>query len=197
MKILHIIASPKGERSKSIELGNYAIAKLGGEVTTTNIFTDNVPYLSESVIGLNYGYGTYEALSSTDKSIVDTQSRYINDLLGADTLVISVPMWNFGMPGALKAWFDLIIKVNTTFSMEAGAYKGLVHNIKRVIVVGARGGVYQNTAYAGYDMLEPQVRGLLGFIGITNVETYWLEGVNATPDKLEENMNNIKAKIHA
>ena len=118
MKILHIIASPRGARSKSIELGNHAVEKLGGEVTTTNVFADNSPFLSESVIGLNYGYGNYADLSGEDKAIVDIQKRYIDEILATDTLVISVPMWNFGMPAALKAWFDLVVKVGVTFTME-------------------------------------------------------------------------------
>lgn len=139
MKTLHIVASPRGERSKSIELGKFAVEKLGGEAITRDVFSDNVPYLSESVIALNYGFAKYEDLGEKDCTIADIQTRYIEELRSVENLVISVPMWNFSMPAALKAWFDLIIKVNTTFSVGADGYKGLVHNIKKVVIVGARG----------------------------------------------------------
>ena len=195
MSTLHIIASPRGERSKSIELGKFAVERIGGENTSSDLFIDNVPYLSESVIALNYGFAKYEDLTPKDQIIVDLQTRYIKELTSAETLIISVPMWNFSMPAVLKAWFDLIIKVNTTFSMGPEGYKGLVHNVKKVIIVGARGGVYQNTAFQAYDMLEPQIRALLSFIGITNIETYWIEGVNMNPEATEENMAKIKEEM--
>lgn len=138
MKTLYVIGSPRAERSKSIELGNHAAKKLGGEIVTVDVFSEPMPFLSEAVVAYSYGYGTYESLSPEDKRIADLQKKYIDQIKNADNIVIAAPMWNFGMPAALKAWFDLIIRVNDTFSMDEKGYHGHVNGIKKAVIVGAR-----------------------------------------------------------
>ena len=197
MKTLYIVASPRGERSKSVELANHVLARLGGEITTVDLYNSFVPYLSEQVIAFVYGFVKYEDLSPENKKVADVQRVFIDQLKSADNLVIAAPMWNFGMPAALKAWFDLIIKVGETFSMNNGARQGIVKNIKHAIVTGARGGVYIDTPAAFYDMLTGHIHGLLGFIGIENTKAFWIEGVNALPEALPENMANVKSDIDA
>jgi FMN-dependent NADH-azoreductase len=195
MKTLCVIASPRS-RSHSVTLANVAAESFGGEVETLDLTKAYVPFLSEAVIALNYGYGTYEALSPEDKKIADAQSAFIAQLKSADNLVIAAPLWNFGVPASLKAWFDLVVKVRDTFSMEGGAYKGLIDTVKSAVVVSARGGKYAGTAYEPYDLLPKTVTGLLGFIGITNVKTYLLEGVNMLDAAgLEAEVSTVSEKI--
>lgn len=195
MKTLYVIASPRAERSKSIELGNYATEKLGGEVLTLDVFREPMPFLSEAVIAYNYWFGTYESLSVEDRYIVDLQKKYIAQLKNVDNLVIAVPMWNFWAPAALKAWFDLIIRVNDTFSMDSAGYHGHVNNIKKAVVVGARWGKYINTPYAPYDHLSDAITGILGFIGVDS-KNFWLEWVNMLSwEQMDEEISSLKNQI--
>jgi FMN-dependent NADH-azoreductase len=70
-----------------------------------------IPYITEEVIGYNYGFVKLEDLSPKGKSIVEIQSKFIEQIKRVDEIVVSVPLWNFGMPAILKAYIDLIVKV--------------------------------------------------------------------------------------
>ncbi len=161
MKILHIISSPRSGRSVSRKLGESASALFGGEITTVDVHAEKIPYLSESVIGLNYGYGDYASLSAEDKKTVDAQRKYVDQIKSADVIVISAPMWNFSVPAALKAWIDLIVKVNETFSLDAQGYHGLVKNVKKAVIITSAGGKYEGTAFEAYDHLNGYLQGVL------------------------------------
>ncbi|EKE30181.1 MAG: hypothetical protein ACD_2C00031G0002 [uncultured bacterium (gcode 4)] len=203
MKTLYVIASPRWEMSKSIDLWNHLIDKLEGKITILDVNKELIPYITPGVVAMNYWYGKYEELSEEDKIIADLQEKYIAQIKESDNIVIATPMWNFWMPAALKSWFDLVIKINDTFSIEDWAYKGLVWNIKKAIIVWARWWKYVWTPYSAYDQLTPHINGLLGFIWIANPANFWLEGINASSDEelsastavvknnIDEYMNNL------
>ncbi len=135
MKTLHIVGSPRAERSLSRKIGEFAANSVGGPIETLDVHAEKVPFHTASSIALNYGFGDYAALDADSKAAIDAQKRYVEQLRSADVLVISAPMWNFGMPGALKAWFDLVLKVNDTFSMDQNGYHGHIKNVKKAIIV--------------------------------------------------------------
>ena len=177
MNVLLVNSSPRGERSHSLELAKYAAAKLGGQLTTVDLSVDEPPFLSGEVIAYDYGFMKLEQLSPRGKEIAAAQAKIVAQLKAADAVVIAAPMWNFNMPASLKAWFDLGIKVNDTWKMgEKGEYVGLLTNIKKVIVTGARGGV---PAGAPYDMLAPHIKGLCGFLGMSGYHDAWVSGRDA------------------
>lgn len=196
MKTLYVLASPRSERSKSNLLGKIAAEAVGGEVEILDLTKTDVPFLTEAVIALNYGFGSREALSPEDRKIADAQDSFVSQLKSADRLVIAAPLWNFGVPAVLKAWFDLICKVGHTFKIENGAYVGLAKNVRSATVVSARGGTYAGTAYEPYDLLPRTVNGLLGFIGVENVRNYFLEGVNSkTAETIDAEIAALSATI--
>lgn len=187
MKVLHIVASPRGGRSVSRKLGEFAASKAGAEIVTVDVATEKVPFHTESSVAFNYGYGEYDALDADSKAAVDAQKKYVEQIRSADVLVISSPMWNFGVPAALKAWIDLVLKVNDTFSMDAAGYHGHVSNIKKaVIVTTAGGGSYASGPMESYDFFTGHIQLALGFIGITDSKLFRVESVNANPDGLAD-----------
>lgn len=95
----------------------------------------------------------------------------VNELLAAEVLVLGLPMYNFGVPSALKAWFDHVARAGTTFRYTAQGPEGLLKN-KQAIVFAARGSVYDNN-----DFQTPYVKQFLGFLGITKVEFVYAEGL--------------------
>lgn len=202
MKTLVILGSPRSERSKSIELARHAAQAFGGEITEIELGSTFLPFLTEGVIAHNYGYATYESLSETDKKIADRQTELVKQIKETDNLVIASPMWNFSVPAAVKAWLDLVIKVNDTFSMSASGYLGLVNNVKKAIVVGARSGAYLEGPYKPYDFQTNYLTGVLGFIGITNSKSFYLEGTGsldaeAIQTKTKELESEITAFVQA
>lgn len=197
MKNESMKASPRWEMSKSIELGNYLLEKIWWEVIIIDVNNEKIPYISSPVVTMNYGYWKYEDLSSEDTVIADLQTKYIEQIKSVDNIIVAVPMRNFWMPAALKSWFDLVIKINDTFKIESWNYIWLVDNIKKAIVVWARWGQYIWTPAESYDQLTPQVNWLLWFMGIRNIENFWLEWVNVLDSEwLEKEKNELKNKMN-
>jgi FMN-dependent NADH-azoreductase len=86
----------------------------------------------------------------------------------ADVVVIGAPMYNFGMPSTLKAWFDHVLRAGITFRYSEAGPEGLVTG-KKAVVIEARAGLYSEGPAAAMDSQEPHLRTLLGFIGIDDV----------------------------
>jgi len=104
---------------------------------------------------------------------------------GADVVVLTAPVYNFHIPSTLKSWIDHIVRAGLTFSYTATGPQGLVTGKKAIIVI-ASGGVYSEGPAKPFDFQEPYLRGILGFIGITDVEVVRAEGVavgEIGPDK--------------
>ncbi len=178
MKTLLVISSPRGELSHSTRLWKYAAEQFGWEIEVLDLSTMPPLFLTGPVIAMNYGFAEYDNLSESDKKVANLQKAYIHQLRNVDNVVITAPMWNFSMPASLKAWFDLVIKAGDTFSMDATGYHGHVNNIQKAFVIGSRGGKYIGTDFAWYDSLTSHIKGLLGFIGITQITDVWLEWAN-------------------
>ncbi|PTX96597.1 NAD(P)H-dependent oxidoreductase [Opitutus sp. ER46] len=92
----------------------------------------------------------------------------LEEFLAADIVVIGAPMYNFGIPSQLKAWFDRVAVAGKTFEYTSSGPRGLAGN-KRVIVVSSRGGAYAQTPLEVLDHQESYLRAVLGFLGITDI----------------------------
>jgi FMN-dependent NADH-azoreductase len=109
-----------------------------------------------------------ETKTAAQKKILAASNKYVDEVLAADIIVIGMPIYNFGIPAALKAWVDQIIRAKRTFAYKAGGgYDALVPKGKKVIIVATSGGV---PVGSGYDLATPYLKHVLGFIGLTDVE---------------------------
>ena len=115
-----------------------------------------------------------EERSAEQQAVVDFSDALIAELRAADVIVIGLPMYNFGIPSQLKAYFDHIARAGVTFRYTANGPEGLITG-KKVYVLATRGGVYAGTPQ---DSQTAYVRDFLGFIGITDVEFIYAEGLN-------------------
>ena len=105
--------------------------------------------------------------------VVGYSDALIEELRRADTIVIGLPMYNFGLPSTLKAYFDHIARAGVTFAYTAKGPVGLLGG-KKVFVFAARGGVYAGTPA---DTQSAYVRDFLAFLGMTEVEFVYAEGL--------------------
>lgn len=177
-KILHIIASPRNEASNSTRLGNEIIDKLkkqypGSIVTINNVVENDYSHLTQSHL---IGYFTpLEDLTEKDLWAVQPSDAAVDQLAEADFIVISLPLYNFNLPSALKAWIDHIVRAGKTFSYKTGKPEGLLLN-KQVYLAIASNGVFTEGPTKGWDYAEPYLRFMLGFLGMTAVTTFRIEG---------------------
>ena len=120
----------------------------------------------------------------------------LDELLAADLLVIGAPMYNFGLPTPLKSWFDYVLRAGTTFRYTAEGPEGLLKG-KRAVVVATRGGFYSEGPAAAFDHSLPHLKVLLGFMGITAVETVIAEGLATGEDPASRAITTAVATLHA
>jgi FMN-dependent NADH-azoreductase len=168
--ILHIDSSISGENSASRAISRSIVDRLRGadaQVVTRDLVSEPLPHL------------TLDAFADT--SVLD-------EFLGADTIVIGAPMYNFTLPTQLKAWLDRILVAGKTFRYTESGPEGLAGG-KRVIVALARGGFYDaNSPAAALEHLETYLRGVFNFIGI-EPEFVAADGLAIGPEQREQSIS--------
>lgn len=177
-KILHVISSPRGEGSNSIKLANRIIDKLIARYPDSTVSINNT--VERNYIHLNEIHPVAYRLPDSEHTQEQRDTLYSSDLatrelIDADIIVIGVPLYNFNIPSALKAWIDHVVRAGKTFSYQSGKPEGLLKD-KKVYLAIASNGVYSDGPMKPYDFGEPYLRFILSFMGITDVTTYRVEG---------------------
>jgi len=186
-KLLHIEASPRGDRSASITVARqfidlYRKAHPGDTVETLNLWKAGLPEFDGATIDAKYAVLHGQDHTSEQARAWASVVRVAEQFKAADKYVFSLPMWNFGIPYKLKHWIDVIVQPGLTFSFspEAG-YKGLVTG-KAAVAIYARGGAYgPGTGMEAYDAQSAYLKQVLGFIGIADVKEIFVEPTLAGP----------------
>jgi FMN-dependent NADH-azoreductase len=129
--------------------------------------------------------------SAAQQAVVAYSDALIRELQQAEVIVIGLPMYNFGVPSQLKAYFDHIARAGVTFKYTDKGPVGLLTG-KRAYVFAARGGVYAGTPL---DTQTGYVRDFLRFIGITDVNFVYAEGLAISAQNKEASL--AKARTEA
>ena len=189
MKTLQINTSLFGAAGQSTTLASELVARLGGKVIVRDLAKDPVPHLD----GARFGafLAKPEARTPAQQAVIEYSDQLIGELREADAIVIGLPMYNFGLPSTLKAYFDHIARAGVTFKYTDKGAVGLLTGKKAYLVV-ARGGVYGDAhAHTSY------VRDFLAFIGITDVECIYAEGLAISPASREAGLAKARRSIDA
>jgi FMN-dependent NADH-azoreductase len=121
----------------------------------------------------------------------------IDELFAADIIVIGVPMYNFSIPTQLKAWIDRVCIAGRTFKYDENGVEGLLKG-KKVFIASAQGGFYASESPMAFlDHQEAYLRGVLGFIGLTDVTVIRAEGSNLGEEVKAASVAKAKAEIAA
>ncbi|MEM7643657.1 MAG: NAD(P)H-dependent oxidoreductase [Pseudomonadota bacterium] len=175
-RILRIDASARHDASTSRKLADRLIERLGGDVTHRDLADPSLPHVDETWAGATF---TPPADRSDDqKAALALSDALVAEVQDADILVISTPIYNFGVPAALKAWADQVGRVGVTFEYTENGPKGLLKG-KRAIVAVASGGTKVGS---DIDFATPWLKFYLGFIGITDVQIVAADGLMGDPD---------------
>ena len=151
--------------------------------------TEPVPHLDAERFGAFITAA--EARTVAQQAVVAYSDTLIEELKQADVIVLGLPMYNFGVPSQLKAYFDHIARAGLTFRYTDKGPEGLLTG-KRAYVFAARGGVYAGTSL---DTQTSYVRDFLRFIGITDVQFVYAEGLNMGPQSREAGLAGAAAEI--
>ena len=192
-KLLHIKASVFGDEGQSSQLAARYIDQwqqrnLGNEVVVRDLVGDSVPHLDGAVVGAFFT--PEEQRSVEQQAIVDFSDTLIKELQDADEIVLGLPLYNFGVPSQMKAYFDHLARAGVTFKYTETGPVGLLAD-KPVRVFATRGGLYKDT---GMDHQVPFLKQFLGFIGLNNVEVIYAEGLSMEEVK-DESLAKARAEV--
>ena len=169
MQTLQINTSLFGPNGQSSTLASEFVASLGGKTLVRDLANEPVPHLDAARFGAFLAKP--QERTPAQQAVVDYSDALVAELKAADTLIIGLPMYNFALPSTLKAYFDHIARAGVTFKYTDKGAVGLLTGKKAYLVV-ARGGVYGEAhAHTSY------VRDFLAFLGITDVECIYAEGL--------------------
>jgi FMN-dependent NADH-azoreductase len=190
MRILQIKSSVFSANGQSSRLADEFVGLLraqhpGAEVVERDLVAEPVPHLDGARAGALFAKP--QERSTEQQAVIAYSDALIAELRRADVLVLGLPMYNFGVPSQLKAWFDHVARAGETFKYTEKGAVGLLTG-KKAYVFAARGGVYGEN-----DWQTPFVRQFLGFLGISEVEFVYAEGLALG----EESRNNSIAAAQA
>jgi len=115
-----------------------------------------------------------QVLSDEQQSLLALSNTLIDEVQQADMIVMSTPMYNYGMPASLKAWFDQVIRINKTFSfdLQRGDFP-LEPTLsgKKLVLITSSGEFGFSPGGIREDMnhLSPHIRLLSPYLGVDNV----------------------------
>jgi FMN-dependent NADH-azoreductase len=194
MKILQIHSSVFSRNGQSSRLADRFVAELvaqhpAAQMIERDLAADPVPHLDGARVAAFFaqpGERTEE-----QRATVAYSDALIDELRRADLIVLGLPMYNFGVPSQLKAWFDHIARAGETFKYTDKGAVGLLTG-KKAYVFAARGGLYAGTAN---DWQTQLVRYFLGFLGITDVQFVYAEGLALGNDSRNLSISTAQADV--
>jgi FMN-dependent NADH-azoreductase len=198
MNVLYVTSSPRGADSYSTRVANDLIGDIrrdnpGAQIQIRDLAADPLPHLDADFIAATRGPNGPQ--TERQRALLARSDVLVDELLAADTVIIAAPMINFSIPSTLKSWIDFISRPGRTFSYSEAGPKGLATG-KRVAIIVARGGVYAGDKQ-GFDFQRPYLLGVLGFLGMTNVDVIEVDGTAFGPEAAEKSVAAATEKVHA
>lgn len=191
-KVLVLKSSILAGYSQSSQLADFYVEEAqanGDQVTVRDLAANPIPVLDGELVGALRPSDA--PLSPRQQEALALSDALIAELQAHDVVVIAAPMYNFNIPTQLKNYFDLIARAGVTFRYTEAGPEGLVKG-KRAVVLSSRGGIHKDTPS---DLLTPYVKLFLGFIGITDVNFVFAEGIAYGPEVATKATDDAKNAI--
>lgn len=196
MNILQINASARREGANSTRVADAIVARLqaanpGARLTLRDLAATPHPLLDEAALGALFTPADQRTAEQAARVALD--DALIAEIQAHDTVVLGVPMYNFGVPVQLKSWIDAIARAGVTFRYTANGPEGLLKG-KKVYVALAHGGLYRDTAN---DSQVPYLKSVLGFLGLTDLHFIYAEGLAMGPEAASQGFAQAEADLAA
>ena len=193
LQIRSSIFSNDGQSSRLAErfVARWRASNPGGKVIVRDLAKEPVPHLDAARFGAFLAKP--EERTPAQQAVVDYSDALIGELKRADVVVLGLPMYNFGVPSTLKAYFDHVARVGETFKYTEKGPVGLLTG-KKVYVFAARGGMYAGTPN---DTQTPFIRTFLSFLGMSDIEFVYAEGLAISDASKKQTLARAEAVIAA
>jgi FMN-dependent NADH-azoreductase len=199
MNILQINSSARADGSQSSRLASHIVERMqaslsdpsAAKITVRDLGLTPHPELNEAALQALFTPVSQRTPEQAARVALD--DALIAELQAADVVVLGVPMYNFGVPAPLKNWIDAIARVKVTFQYTANGPEGLLKG-KKVYIALTRGGQYRNTPS---DTQVPYLRTVLSFLGMTDIQFVYAEGLSMGPEAEQQALASARAQIDA
>ena len=203
-KLLHIVASPREEESRTLQVSEKFLEAIRERypeclIDELNLAKEELPQLSAKRVDGKYTLLAGKELYGSLREAWNEILQHIDRFMSADLYLISTPMWNFSIPYMLKQYIDLIIQPKYLFRYtESASVEGLVKN-KKMIVITSRGGQYKTDELKKMDFQEPYLRAIFGFVGLNDMTFINAEPMDMGQEKEKKSLQEAfkAAKIRA
>ncbi|WP_314816440.1 FMN-dependent NADH-azoreductase [Aggregatibacter segnis] len=176
------------DNSQTNQLSDYFVSKLAGKnVVIRDLAANQLPHFDATAATALRGQPT----SAEENALLALSDELVAEIKKADTLIINAPMYNFHIPTQLKSYFDFIARPRVTFQYSEKGPEGLLKG-KKAVVLAAFGGFHQNQPT---DLVKSYMKTILGFVGITDVQFVYMEGIGFGPEAVEKAQAQAKAEI--
>jgi len=187
-QILRIDASMRISGSYSRSLSERLIAQLKrqtpSEVKVRDL-ADGIPLINEAWIEANFTDITTR--SAEQRSVLSYSDALVSELESANTLVIGLPIYNFNVPAAFKAWIDQVVRAKRTFRYGDSGPEGLLENKKAYVILSSGG----TQLGSDLDFVSDYIHHVLGFVGIKDVTIIDSSGIGLDEEKVIANSHAI------
>lgn len=195
-KLLHIIATPRGEESRTLKVSNVFLDTFREKhadwvIDELDLSKESLPSLTAKRVDGKYVLLGGKDLSGDMKESWKDIISHIERFMSADAYLISTPMWNFSIPYTLKQYIDTIVQPKYLFRYTSNGVEGLVKN-KKMVVITSSGGEYVSEEARKADFQEPYLRFVFGFVGITDVVFVKAEPMGIGEDIQKQRIRNAQ-----
>jgi FMN-dependent NADH-azoreductase len=199
--LLRIDASARNTTSISRSLGDYfeqawLDRNPRDRMVRRDVVTEPIGHIAEQTIA---GFFTpADRLTDELRAATALSDRLIAELQSADVLLLTLPMYNFSVPSAFKAWIDHIVRNGHTFAYDGSSFSGLVNSRQAYVVCAyGAGGYSEGEPYAAADFLTPYLLFLLHFLGVQDVHFFAVEETTGDQCTLAATIERAKREIDA
>jgi FMN-dependent NADH-azoreductase len=191
--ILHIDASPRGDRSVSRSLSKEFVSSWRSvhpddTVTYRDLGHHPVPLVNEAWIAA--AYSAPDQHTPEQAEAITLSNQLVDEFLASDRYIFAVPMYNFGVSAGFKAYIDQIVRFGRTFTINEQGYQGLVPNKKALFILSQGGSYAEGSPAHSYDLQTPYLKLIFGFIGITDLEFIYADNLMAKDEMREQSITN-------
>jgi FMN-dependent NADH-azoreductase len=168
----------------------------GVNVTTYDIFTEDMPYLGQDLFNAFAKLESGEEMTDVEKRILAAKQKAMDALTAADVVVFAFPLWNLTIPAKLQTFIDYVYQAGYSFKYDENGQPVQLLTDKKAVILSARGGIYSTPEAAPMEMAVNYIKNVVGGVfGMEIVQEVIIEGHAAAPDQAEKIITEGLAKV--
>jgi FMN-dependent NADH-azoreductase len=173
-KLFHLTCSPRADSESlagaRVFLDRFRKARPDWDIDEMNLWRDHLPEFDGAILEAKYARLSARAFTDAERDAFAVAERIAVRFALAERVLISTPMWNFGIPYKLKQWIDVISQPGLTFRFDsARGYLPLLKDRPTVVILASGGDFVTGMNRGRIDMATPYLREALRFIGVSDV----------------------------